>query len=179
VVNTGIWDQRSQGNLDTPANGISHDLFTMYRTPGGAKKGEVTIDYISRNDGLSQTLMLSENADATFWAPRLDGNRMASEADHGMVWFATQDKFLGINQLIDEAPLEGNDPRFARPSSRHSGGVNVIFADGHGIFLNQDIGYEIYGQLMSPAGVDSVHYDVNGTPPYQANLVLQASMYTD
>jgi prepilin-type processing-associated H-X9-DG protein/prepilin-type N-terminal cleavage/methylation domain-containing protein len=43
-------------------------------------------------------------------------------------------------------------PRYARPASAHSGGVNVAFCDGHGDFLRDDIDYAVYQQLMTPWG---------------------------
>jgi prepilin-type N-terminal cleavage/methylation domain-containing protein/prepilin-type processing-associated H-X9-DG protein len=43
-------------------------------------------------------------------------------------------------------------PRFARPASGHSGGVNVVFADGHTDFLREDIDYIVYQQLLTTNG---------------------------
>ena len=43
----------------------------------------------------------------------------------------------------------------ARPSSFHSGGVNVFFADNSGNFLAEQIDYHVYQQLMTPYGVRS------------------------
>ncbi|MEO8494092.1 MAG: DUF1559 domain-containing protein, partial [Planctomycetota bacterium] len=43
----------------------------------------------------------------------------------------------------------------ARPSSWHSGGVNVVFADKHTIFLSEQIDYDVYQQLMTPYGKKS------------------------
>ena len=43
----------------------------------------------------------------------------------------------------------------ARPSSNHSGGVNVVFCDGHCQFLREDIDYDVYGRLMTPDGKNS------------------------
>ena len=39
---------------------------------------------------------------------------------------------------------------FARPSSGHPGGVNVVFADNHTKFLRDDISYRTYTQLITP-----------------------------
>ena len=39
---------------------------------------------------------------------------------------------------------------YARPSSNHPGGVNAFFCDGHGRFIAEDIGYNVYTQLMTP-----------------------------
>jgi prepilin-type N-terminal cleavage/methylation domain-containing protein len=39
---------------------------------------------------------------------------------------------------------------WARPSSYHSGGVNVSFGGGRGIFLRENIDYRVYMALMTP-----------------------------
>jgi prepilin-type N-terminal cleavage/methylation domain-containing protein/prepilin-type processing-associated H-X9-DG protein len=43
----------------------------------------------------------------------------------------------------------------SRPSAWHSGGVNVVFADKHTVFLNEQIDYDVYQQLMTPYGKKS------------------------
>ena len=43
-------------------------------------------------------------------------------------------------------------PEFARPASTHSGGVNVVFADGHTQFLRDDIDYTVYQRLLTSNG---------------------------
>lgn len=42
---------------------------------------------------------------------------------------------------------------FARPSSAHPGGVNVMFCDNHYRFISEDIPYHVYTQLMTPRGM--------------------------
>ena len=39
---------------------------------------------------------------------------------------------------------------YARPSSAHPGGVNVMFCDNHYRFIAEDIQYHVYTQLMTP-----------------------------
>jgi prepilin-type N-terminal cleavage/methylation domain-containing protein len=39
---------------------------------------------------------------------------------------------------------------WARPSSKHGGGVNVAFASGRAIFLRENIDYQVYIALMTP-----------------------------
>ncbi len=43
----------------------------------------------------------------------------------------------------------------ARPSAWHSGGVNVVFADKHTVFLSEQIDYDVYQQLMTTYGKKS------------------------
>src|SRR5262249_48018082 len=45
-----------------------------------------------------------------------------------------------------------NIPRYARPASPHSGGVNVAYCGGQGEFLRDDIDYTVYQRLMTPNG---------------------------
>jgi prepilin-type processing-associated H-X9-DG protein len=47
-------------------------------------------------------------------------------------------------------------PDFARPASHHSGGVNVVFADGHTQYLREDIDYLVYQRLITPNGKNCV-----------------------
>lgn len=133
-------------------------------------------------DGTSQTLMLSENLRATHWNPELDssgstnawtglvpGERDWREAHVGMVWWnpaliaarytalpgtdpswVTKECYR-INRCRDEEPSP-LDILFARPSSRHTEGVVVTYADGHQDFILDDIDYRVFRQQMIPDG---------------------------
>jgi prepilin-type processing-associated H-X9-DG protein len=48
---------------------------------------------------------------------------------------------------------------YGYPSSRHSGGVNVSFCDGHIIFLRESIDPRIYAQLMTSNRTKSKYWD--------------------
>lgn len=57
------------------------------------------------------------------------------------------------------------DMRFARPSSFHQGGgVNMIFCDGSGRFVSEQIPYAVYVQLMTPHGDAAVIEAEHGIP---------------
>lgn len=45
------------------------------------------------------------------------------------------------------------------PSSRHSGGVNMAFCDGHIVFLDEKIDHNVYGMLMTSNRVTSHYWD--------------------
>jgi prepilin-type processing-associated H-X9-DG protein len=53
------------------------------------------------------------------------------------------------------AATGANGLEWARPSSYHPGGVNAVFADGRTVFLNEEITYYVYQQLMTPHGTES------------------------
>jgi prepilin-type N-terminal cleavage/methylation domain-containing protein/prepilin-type processing-associated H-X9-DG protein len=71
---------------------------------------------------------------------------------------------MKINQLARDIPSPTPYPQkyngaatpptgglaYARPSSAHPGGVNVMFCDNHYRFIAEDIRYDVYTQLMTP-----------------------------
>jgi len=122
-------------------------------------------------DGASNTIMLSENVRAgydpdkgTTWASPwpwhcsfflssyVCENRScaAGSVDYRRANDRTQEPYRweAINSSRDQA--EGEAPW---PSSFHSGGVHVAFADGHLHFLSDQIDGEVYAALISPQGM--------------------------
>ncbi|NUQ64605.1 MAG: DUF1559 domain-containing protein [Pirellulales bacterium] len=122
-------------------------------------------------DGLSSTLMFSENvragydpysAGATGWSCPFawrhsfflssyvcqDGRCGAGRVDYDRANsrrhpYALEAINAGLTQAEGEAPW---------PSSYHGDGVNVVFADGHVHFLSEKIDGPVYSSLVSPAG---------------------------
>ncbi len=96
----------------------------------------------------------------------------------GFVWFLTDNvnnsdiptptntKFfpgsMGINGFANAVttpmPLAYNSSKtppigglaYSRPSATHPGGVQAIFCDSHLRFLNEEMAYHVYTQLMTP-----------------------------
>lgn len=122
-------------------------------------------------DGLSNTLMLSENIRAGYdpcvkasgWAspyPRSNsfclsgyvcenlccsaGSVDYSRANGGQAPYRREAINSSLYQAEGEAPW---------PSSYHPGGVNGMFADGHIQFLSEDIEGGVYAAVMSPQGM--------------------------
>jgi len=202
VGNVGQIDAEATDLLpgDWRSNGIFLNRFP-YDTAGSLIRTElVTAKYVNGADGLSKTLLLSENADAGFWTESI-------EATVGFAWEASLVEgrpepatLLRINQdtgrewqslIAQMAPASGSsavcciicgprppippkpnpngtpgdDPAasptlqelvpYTRPSSYHSGGVVVAYADGHVQFLQEDVAYPVYCALMSPNGAAS------------------------
>lgn len=133
-----------------------------WKVPGGTERFH-RLPEIS--DGLSQTIMLAENARAgydpfaenTNWAsPHPQRNSFfvsfavcaQGRCAPGLVDYARANQPPeSINGSLDAA--EGEAPW---PSSFHSGGVHVAFADGHVKFISQGIAGGVYAALVSPQG---------------------------
>jgi prepilin-type processing-associated H-X9-DG protein len=59
-----------------------------------------------------------------------------------------------LNPTFDPttAPPEDADFYRGRPSSNHPGGFIVTYCDGHAEFMNEDITYRVFCQLMTTDG---------------------------
>jgi prepilin-type N-terminal cleavage/methylation domain-containing protein/prepilin-type processing-associated H-X9-DG protein len=174
VVNTGIRDGTEV--LPRPATGPILDstrtgiCFNHQTNSTGVNMVKVSADWLTQRDGSSNTLFLSENVHATRWVPETAGTfnpdasttwklrREVVEADVGMIWDGHRDQIPpdprhAINGDLNYVQNpEVPDFNYARPSSRHPGGANATFADGHQMFLRQDMDYEVYRQIMTPDG---------------------------
>lgn len=187
--------EQSGGFRDVKGNGVCHNLSgilarydtNLLNTKSSSVKKftkwlkqralarRVSPDFISSNDGSSTTIMLSENMDAGFWT---GGSNFAqtSESQVGMVWMHQPQSQLKINVKGGDGPTGGNDPRFMRPSSNHSGVVVVTFADGHTESLNEEIDQLVYAALMSSDGRNSKAGKQGGTPDYQVTTISSADL---
>ena len=72
--------------------------------------------------------------------------------------------------LYDGSPSDDEIVERLRPSSNHPGGVNVVFSDSHGRFMNEAMDYHVYQHLMTPNGDAS-------DMPRVTNYVLKALDY--
>lgn len=179
-----------------PGNGIFLDRITL---PDRKVTGA------DCRDGMSNTILLSENLVATTWwsTGPLDpsaegpfhGRTVTSNARFGntFVWCyasesgAAPDALYGTNPPVMVAPQSPVDPRMkingekvthapgspvfaevARPSSNHSGVVNMVFADGNVRTVSDNLEYHVYQQLMTP-------YSSTSHSPYRLSYVLRSS----
>lgn len=191
VVNAGMADRFINGGpevpYDWPSNGVFHsdvpylpitrievtdpsgagpprEIGAVGMGPEAQRQAltKMTLAFITRADGATTTLLLSENVDSGRWTDW-------DEARVGFVWQAgldsngnpapgkqAGDKFtlFAINDQAGEADRSPDsvDYRFARPASFHPGGVVAAFCDGRVTFLDERIEYLTYCQLMTPAG---------------------------
>ena len=165
VVNCGAPNaSRTAGGayIDGPAWGIFHNHDTRPVADGGVGSNPITvnIDYINQHDGTMYTMLLSENLNADAWTD-------LGEANVGFLADPLWDPDLGVAGTtpvppgINEYP-DGDHPR---PSSRHPGGANVYWCDGHGTFLSDSIEYLTYQQIITPWSEKAARdAEMNATP---------------
>jgi prepilin-type N-terminal cleavage/methylation domain-containing protein/prepilin-type processing-associated H-X9-DG protein len=178
---------------DAPANGLfqspaDHERYTL-----GGKAPKSRVSKIA--DGAGTTLMLAENVNKTYavtgQTPRFSylgppQGSLPVEQQLGMVWVAETTPQPDTNVangldgsgLLNQEAINGNvedlvdfdpaRPRFARPAGAHGGGVNVVFCDGHGGFVREDIDYKIYQQLLTSQGRKCV--DPTGATATQTDI---------
>jgi prepilin-type N-terminal cleavage/methylation domain-containing protein/prepilin-type processing-associated H-X9-DG protein len=170
VANAGRPD-RNTAPPDNEANGVFHDL----RHPKSKKVSSPL------EDGDSNTLMLTENIQATKWSSVDEYEVAFIFADSPAMLDNTGDmknpmlQINGQRTSAPEGPRNGNPPGTPRPSSNHPGGVNVAFCDGRTMFLREDIHYRVLQQLMTPDGYNPA-CDV---PVVNKGYILNAADYTN
>jgi len=188
VVNTG-WvdaspsDPGSDG--DSRVTGVFHnhqefaptDPISSAFTVPEANRTYVSLDFISRNDGSSNTLLLGENINAERLASWTSGTsfggcvptdgmpttglrRPILEADVGMIWWypgqlpgGFPPECAKMNECIKGLPPSQPEGRTRiRPASAHGSLVVMSFADGHQQMVSETIEYNVYCHIMSPNG---------------------------
>lgn len=143
---TAVWNTRS--TLTGISDGASSTIMASENTNAGynssfAQAGEtnwacphpnvigfIGSDNICGSSGVCNAVRANQNADWTGWEEANDRNNKE-----------------GINADID-AP-EGMSPFL---SSGHSGGVNVVMADGSTRFISQTVSGTVFAKLLSPQG---------------------------
>jgi prepilin-type processing-associated H-X9-DG protein len=88
--------------------------------------------------------------------PELDG----TERTNAIVWFLAETPSMELARWSESGRISPDqDPspeverkKRMRPSSNHPGGFNMAFADGSVRFVDENISYWIYAQLMTPHG---------------------------
>jgi len=115
----------------------------------------MTLGRISRNDGLTQTLMLSENVQAGDWRSNRTGHiGFGVRADTNRKFQAyinttKQDyQFSAINSALETSAVA----RRPRPSAYHSGSANAFFCGGNGRSIADNIDVTVYTRLITSDG---------------------------
>jgi prepilin-type processing-associated H-X9-DG protein len=132
-------------------------------------------------DGVSNTLMLSENIQATKWS-QTEEIDIAFVFEHMESRLDQQGEPKAQGTAINS--MKSDTARRPRPSSNHPGGVNVAFCDSRTMFLREDIAYRVLQQLMTPDGYNRAcevpSTAQNGQPVANSNkaYVLNSADYT-
>jgi prepilin-type N-terminal cleavage/methylation domain-containing protein/prepilin-type processing-associated H-X9-DG protein len=145
VINAGY----ASTNPESPEWGIAH-----YYGVNKQQRVATSADHVQ--DGTSWTLLLSENVNAdnpgNVSGVNGIGWDIGQKIRNVMVYHNAESTLRKINgrgnaQSLSQVTLNADT---ARPSSYHTGGVDVAFCDGNTRFLREDIDYKVYYQLMSP-----------------------------
>lgn len=152
-----------------------------------------TLDEIARGDGVSMTILLSENVNHRNFGEVLPNTwsntyrsgggvsdlRPPQEHDSAILWHDGEAAYLhnGMAVRINEHKDHALDAAHARPSSYHPGVVVVTFCDGSTRTISETIHYEVYGRLMSSKGREArVPGDFTTGPAWQADAVTEADL---
>lgn len=157
---------------------IAHSTGVFWRNDGGPR---ITLDFIGEGDGQSNTYLISENLQAQKWFdnvtlaggnPNVGTGGLAfgliatagatTTADTTNIFQALsattplQIRTATLPNLTNAAPnvnaataTVGQAPR---PSSNHTGIVNMAFADGRVEAMNVSINTKVYASQMTPNG---------------------------
>ncbi len=191
VVNAGQMDAEPKsgsapsGNENLPADWPGNGVFMNRYGVSGNTVPELPQTSVSRpmanvsndtmtRDGLSNTLMLSENVDAHYYYdhgflptpgsavfPKQVGFNNSNpfttpEIYTTMIWVPETDpaKIDPRWRINGGAPFSGTavDMNYCRPSSNHPGVVVATFCDGRSQTLSETMDYRVYCLLMSTDG---------------------------
>ncbi len=197
VANAGqMFSDASRGQNNTPAgaidanveyvaNGVFFDRSRNLNIVNGETDGrevnpplKCSIDYISSNDGTSNTVLLSESLHSFFWTyPQPESNAKEKEYTDakrffGFMW--ANDGPSNCPQQIRRINGDNNNDVIAPPStpesmneisechgwpsSNHPSGVNMAFCDGRVVYVNDNLDPQVYGQLLTSSARRSKFY---------------------
>ncbi len=157
AVNSGRWEVAPTATTpgDWQENGVFFDQFTtaVHNQTASPQWPQTKTDlgYISKHDGTSTTIMLSENKDATQW--QISGAGAPSDDQMSIIWQNLTTITPGLNQGVGTVAAGSGTTTLntARPSSDHPGGFVMGFCDGHTQFVSQDIQYQVYAVFRRDA----------------------------
>ena len=168
-------------NLDFIANGVFIDKYIDSTTMPVPRQKELlnerhTLSTVSKNDGVSMTIMIAENS-----AP-LDWRTAETEQESQVLWFPEDPNtagFVGLNENVRVSRSDFIDPagRYGRPASWHPGGFNVAYCDGSIRFTAEEIDYRLYARLMTSNGKRA--QDPDPANPGYPNPVWQQDPVTE
>ena len=196
--NTSPDNSRFQNDAENPANGIFFDRIRNQNSTnklgqGDGNDGTSMIKMVPAlvKDGMSQTVMLSENLQAVNWAympaDEYDNSQaVPDEKFHfGICWEQPETVSGVVASTADprpDAPLingsKDAEPALSLisamtaingfPSSNHPGGVNVAFMGGSVSFIGEQISPVVYAQIMTSDRKNSDLHTGNKNAPRTA-----------
>ena len=174
ITATYTWDVgggTASKNLEvSKQSGASYVAPGFNSATGALSYPQPTLDRIGLDDGVSQTILLSENSDtvvnflttgqtATLGYGTFDigfGTKVAGSS--GSLVFPRENGGIGYPAMGTDrinSPLTSGGvtyPRLPRPSSNHTGQVNCSFCDGRGQPINDSIDAGVWRKLVSSGG---------------------------
>jgi prepilin-type processing-associated H-X9-DG protein len=185
-----LLDKNDANIGDTPDNGMFLNLYSY----AAQQMNPPTIRLGKINDGAATTIMLTENVHKSYEPaaagfPSRFSWAFGAEQQLGIVWVVSYPPQPG-DTIVDQEPInrvddkvygnnptfDPNIPRFARPASNHSGGVNIAFCDTHTEFVREDIDYVVYQQLLTVNGkkcVDPRDHNAGVKPPLPSHPIYK------
>lgn len=139
---------------DGPASAV---FLNRYRTGGTMNFPSQSLEWIAGKDGAANTLLFSENLHAGRW-DLLGESTPDAPAGEGNVTFNfintlddSSNNVLRVNAGPRKQSASSNG-YYSGANSLHSGGVNVVFCDGHTNFISQEIDWKTWSLLFTPDG---------------------------
>jgi prepilin-type N-terminal cleavage/methylation domain-containing protein len=194
VVNGGCTDwlvNLTTGSppMDYQENGVFFDEFAP-TIPGATlpKAPSVDLSYLSKRRGAQYTVLCSESLKSQDWI-RLTGTPLLVPNEYNMAmqridcsgsaitWFVAQPPPMATWGMVETvANLTSAipavlPPYVGLPSSNHSGGFIMTFCDGRSQFINQEILYRVYCEIMMTDPQKS------RDPQFSSTYVLPAQWY--
>ena len=143
------------------ANGIFHDARAF-------PQHDTNMLYVTKGDGAANTLLYTENKNASQWSDR-------NEFRMGVVWFDIANG-AEYNSPTNPRPINSGeagdapaDYSLSRPSANHADTFNNAFADGSVRPLGQEIDEHVFYRLMTPRGSDVQVNALSGHPDFPTN----------
>jgi prepilin-type N-terminal cleavage/methylation domain-containing protein len=172
----GVKDENHQpGTIDFTQDGTTGDAIDIaVQTATGVFWGNfnninTSLEYVSTGDGTSTTVMLTENLQAGAWysvtTPELGfGVRIPVASMSSIYPAAASGRYLNMGSSFSDNTtnpdawfinrnLAAGTGVTPRPSSQHAGGVNAIFCDGSGKFLNENMDKIVFAEILTSNAV--------------------------
>ena len=183
----GLIDWARTGSLGAESVRLSYNTGVFFRHGlqdeginayhGTDDKFQMSFDFISRGDGLSQTVLFSENVNASDWRSDRTGAHAFGAVVHvtaaALPDIADNEGQIGTDDgLLDLSGLRGATPILyqpgrsglregdrnsvqgatPRPSSDHAGSINMVFCGGNARTVSFDIDEHVYTRMLSSGG---------------------------